>query len=137
MPTEDFHPNPRDSKYDIRDALCLIASYDGKGAGMTCGAFEDAMRGGMRWTLPPAGLAPDVATRVKIRVRGSRTIDAVVRNNYYDLRRPGKEQYAGIAPPRWIDAQGREVHPSISNPSGWLSSRSLAQRRSRSARLHR
>jgi hypothetical protein len=106
-----FHRNPRDVNDDLRDALRLIAGYDGAGSGMTCGSLTDALQGRKRWTIPPAGLAPDGAARVRVRVRGGKTITAAVHNNYYDLHRPGTEQYAGIAPPRWFDATGHELHP--------------------------
>jgi hypothetical protein len=114
VPIERFLRDPRDPKDDLRDALCLIAGDDA-GSGMTCGSLADALRGRMRWTIPPAGLAPDGAAQVSVRVRGGKTITAAVHNNYYDLHRAGTEQYAGIARPRWFDAGGHELHP---HPAG-------------------
>ena len=88
--------DPRDPDDDIRDRLCLF-SGGADGAGMTCGSFNDAINGRMRWTLPPRGLAPDGAVRVRVRVRGGRTVTVMPRNNYYDPA--GQEKPAPPASP--------------------------------------
>jgi hypothetical protein len=100
--------HPRDPDDDIQDGLCLLSGAK-HGAGMTCGSFNDAIRGRMRWTLPPRGLAPDGAVRVRTRVRGGRTVTVTPRNNYYDLSWVGEASAAGIARPRFYDVAGREL----------------------------
>ena len=101
--------DPRDPDDDIRDGLCLLSGAQQHGTGMTCGSFDDAIRGRMRWTLPPRGLAPDGAVRVRVRVRGGRTVTVTPHNNYYDLSWVGEARAAGIARPRFYDAAGREL----------------------------
>ena len=63
----------------------------------------------MRTTLPPRGLAPDGAKLVTVRVRGGRTISIPARNNYYDAPWVNESSAAGIARPRFYDANGREL----------------------------
>jgi hypothetical protein len=102
LSAEVLRMNPRDPDDDIRDGLCLFTTYTGGSAGGTCGSFEDAVSGRMRWTLPPRGLAPDGTKRVTIRVRGGRTITIVPRNNYYDASWIGESGAAGIARPHFV-----------------------------------
>lgn len=100
-----FGPDP--SKH-VLDPLCVLRGSKQGGYGVTCGTLADVLSGRVRWTLPPAGLAPDVATRVRLRVRGGRTITLTPRNNFYDAAAIDRS-LAGIQPPRWINADGDEV----------------------------
>ncbi len=86
----------------VRDLLCLVVVVPGHGSGSNCGTLNEVLRGRARFSLPPRGLAPDYAKHVGVRVRGGKTITVRPSNNFYDLTRPGREPYAGIAPPRWI-----------------------------------
>ena len=97
-----FGPDP--SK-DVLDPLCLLRGSERAGYGLTCGTLADVLGGRVRWTRPPAGLAPDVAARVRLRVRGGRTITVTPRNNYYDAATIDPS-LVSIQPPRWISAQG-------------------------------
>ena len=103
----------------IDDTLCVLSEHKGRAPEISgCGTLEDVLRGRVRTTLPPAGLVPDGARSVQVRVTGGRTIDAPVHDNYYDLERPDGEQYTGIAPPRLIDEHGREFRPTIDQFAG-------------------
>lgn len=102
-----------------RDALCVLSADPNRSAGFTsCGSLGDVLRGRVRWSLPPAGLVPDGVKTARIRVAGAKTIDAPVRDNFYDLTRPEGEQYAGLAPPVLLDEQGREYRPPTARPGG-------------------
>ena len=96
--------DPRGHAHDWRDPLCLVEG-DGHGSGMTCAKSVDALRGRLRWPIPPRGLAPDGA----IRVRGGKTVTVDARNNYYDARWAGANSAVGIAIPRFFDARGHEI----------------------------
>lgn len=100
-----FGPDP---EKDVLDPLCLLRGSKQGGYGLTCGTLADVLSGRVRWTLPPAGLAPDVATRVRLGVRGGRTITLTPHNNFYDAAGIDRS-LAGIQPPRWIDAEGDDV----------------------------
>ncbi|MDA0167926.1 hypothetical protein OJ998_02420 [Solirubrobacter taibaiensis] len=96
-----------DTNTDVLDPLCLLRAK-GRGYGLTCGALADVLAGQVRWTRPPAGLAPDVAARVRLRVRGGRTITLTPRNNFYDAAAIDPS-LVGLQPPRWINADGDHV----------------------------
>jgi hypothetical protein len=100
-----FGPNP--SK-DALDPLCLLRGSERDGLALTCGTLADVLGGGVRWTRPPAGLAPDVAARVRLRVRGGRTITVTPRDNYYDAAAIDSS-LVSIQPPQWISAEGDNV----------------------------
>jgi hypothetical protein len=96
-----------DANTDVLDPLCLLRAT-GRGYGVTCGTLADVLAGRVRWTRPPAGLAPDVARRVRLRVRGGRTIMLTPRNDFYDAG-VVDPTIVGLQAPRWINAEGDEV----------------------------
>jgi hypothetical protein len=100
--------DPRGHAHDWRDPLCLVEG-DQHGSGMTCAKSVDALRGRLRWPIPPRGLAPDPAASVSIRVRGGKTVAVDVRNNYYDAHWVGANSAVGIAIPRFFDARDHEL----------------------------
>lgn len=113
-----FGPDPAK---DVLDPLCLLRGSEQRGYGVTCGTLADVLGGRVRWTRPPAGLAPDIAARVRLRVRGGRTVTVTPRNNFYDAAAMDPS-LVGIQPPRWINAQGDAVRlspvPPPSPPGG-------------------
>ena len=108
-----FGPDP---DKDVLDPLCLLRGSKDRGYGLTCGTLAEVLSGRVRWTRPPAGLAPDVATRVRLRVRGGRTITLSPRNNFYDAAAVDPS-LVGLQPPRWINAEGDDVRltPSVTS----------------------
>jgi hypothetical protein len=82
----------------LKDQLCLAVSADGKGFGSTCASLQDTLDARLRYTIPPIGIAPDFARRVKLRVRGGKTLTLTPHDNLY---RAPKDAYP-IQPPRWV-----------------------------------
>jgi hypothetical protein len=110
----------RDPNKDVLDPLCLLRGSEQRGYGVTCGTLDDVLGGRVGWTRPPAGLAPDIAARVGLRVGGGRTITVTPRNNFYDAAAIDPS-LVGIQPPRWINAQGDTVRLSpvpVPSPPG-------------------
>jgi len=98
-------PMERSSIPVMRDALCVLTALP-DGTGMTCGTLADLRKhGSIGFTIPAFGLVPDGVARVKVRVRGGRTVTAPVRNNLYVL----DEREFPIQPPVWLDASGHEI----------------------------
>lgn len=106
----------RDPSKDVLDPLCLLRGAKPIGYGLTCGTLAEVLNGRVRWPRPPAGLAPDFASRVRVRVSGGRTVTLTPRNNYYDAAEVDPS-LVGIQPPQWLNAQGSVIR-TMPSPGG-------------------